>query len=317
MMSCSSTLRCLLVVTTLLSYSVSFTTAQDDFIYCGDENCYEILEVDPKAEPKAIKKAYRKLALKHHPDRGGETAVFQSIANAYEVLSDAGSRRDYDYVLKHPEEFYANRMRYYRHRATPKVSVAPIIIITLTLISVGQWFFWNNRHIEAIDGVLREPKLRNQAKAKADAQGLFFKGMKKDQLEEVLRGVVAESIVQTGTYGKANVWDLAWVKVLLIPYTVAMYLKWKGSWYYRITVSGQEYTEEDRMYLLCYNMGFSSARWDAFTDEEKEVYIEEELWDAETCVEYQHQQDLDAHEKIKNSSRYKMYKRWRKSEGRN
>ena len=41
---------------------------------------YDVLGVSPADEAKGIKKAYRKLALKHHPDRGGDAAVFQACA---------------------------------------------------------------------------------------------------------------------------------------------------------------------------------------------------------------------------------------------
>jgi curved DNA-binding protein len=57
---------------------------------------YSILGVDRNASPEQIKQAYRKLASKHHPDRGGDTRSFQEIQKAYEVLSNAGSRSQYD-----------------------------------------------------------------------------------------------------------------------------------------------------------------------------------------------------------------------------
>ena len=43
-----------------------------------------------------IKKAYHKLALKHHPDKGGNAEKFRKIQMAYEVLSDEDKRRKYD-----------------------------------------------------------------------------------------------------------------------------------------------------------------------------------------------------------------------------
>jgi curved DNA-binding protein len=57
---------------------------------------YGILGV-PKTAPEAeIKRAYRRLASQHHPDKGGDTARFQEIEEAYRVLSDPGSRQEYD-----------------------------------------------------------------------------------------------------------------------------------------------------------------------------------------------------------------------------
>ncbi|MCH2663976.1 DnaJ domain-containing protein, partial [bacterium] len=61
---------------------------------------YEVLGLERGASEDDIKKSYRKLALKYHPDRnpGDEQAEasFKEAAEAYEVLSDAQKRRTYD-----------------------------------------------------------------------------------------------------------------------------------------------------------------------------------------------------------------------------
>jgi molecular chaperone DnaJ len=60
---------------------------------------YEVLGVARNAEPKAIKDAFRRLALKYHPDRNKEPGAeerFKEIAEAYAVLSDPKKRADYD-----------------------------------------------------------------------------------------------------------------------------------------------------------------------------------------------------------------------------
>lgn len=57
---------------------------------------YEILGISKDASTAEIKKAYMKLARKHHPDKGGDKEMFQKVSKAYEVLSDETKRSRYD-----------------------------------------------------------------------------------------------------------------------------------------------------------------------------------------------------------------------------
>ncbi len=57
---------------------------------------YQVLGVDKKATQDDIKKAFRKLAHKHHPDKGGDDATFKEVTEAYAVLGDEKKRREYD-----------------------------------------------------------------------------------------------------------------------------------------------------------------------------------------------------------------------------
>lgn len=61
---------------------------------------YEVLGVDRSASDDVIKKAYRKVAMKYHPDRNpGDQAAeekFKEASEAYEVLSDGSKKARYD-----------------------------------------------------------------------------------------------------------------------------------------------------------------------------------------------------------------------------
>lgn len=61
---------------------------------------YKTLGIAEDASDDDIKKAFRKLAVQHHPDKGGDKAKFQEANEAHQVLSDAKKRQQYDAYRK-------------------------------------------------------------------------------------------------------------------------------------------------------------------------------------------------------------------------
>lgn len=57
---------------------------------------YDVLGLDKGASDADIKKAYRKLAMKHHPDKGGDPEQFKKIQGAYDILSDPQKKENFD-----------------------------------------------------------------------------------------------------------------------------------------------------------------------------------------------------------------------------
>lgn len=70
------------------------------FDFDPKKDYYKILEVEENATENDIKKAFRKLAMKHHPDKWGDAEKFKEINEANQVLSDKNKRAQYDNVRK-------------------------------------------------------------------------------------------------------------------------------------------------------------------------------------------------------------------------
>lgn len=70
------------------------------------KNHYEILEIPNLSSFQEIRKAYRRLALQHHPDRGGNCQKMKIINESYEFLLK--NKKDYDELLNPPKRnFYS------------------------------------------------------------------------------------------------------------------------------------------------------------------------------------------------------------------
>ena len=91
------------------------------------ENYYDILGVGENATSDEIKKSYRKLAMEHHPDKGGSEEQFKRISEAYEILGDDTKRIQYDNQRKNPfgggssifEEFFNSFNNRQRQQVVP------------------------------------------------------------------------------------------------------------------------------------------------------------------------------------------------------
>ena len=85
-----------------------------------DKDLYRTLGLEKSATAAEIKRAYRKLAQVHHPDKVSASRkdinaeIFRDIAQAYEVLNNAGSRAEYDELMQQKE--YINDEKIRRHR---------------------------------------------------------------------------------------------------------------------------------------------------------------------------------------------------------
>lgn len=120
-------------------------------------NPYSVLGVQENATPDEIKNAYRKLASKHHPDRGGDTKKFQEIQQAYDILTDDNKRNEY-YRSQQFGNFHASGRNPFEDlinqftRATQRHIYTVTVFVTLEQVANGSV---ENVHINTNNG----PKL--------------------------------------------------------------------------------------------------------------------------------------------------------------
>lgn len=96
---------------------------------------YKILEISPTATSDEIKKAYRRLALKYHPDKNlGDKfaeANFIEIANAYETLSDTEERKKYDDYRERQSKTTDNSQQRSQTKQKAEEPVSPLIFLSI------------------------------------------------------------------------------------------------------------------------------------------------------------------------------------------
>ncbi|XP_068190815.1 dnaJ homolog subfamily C member 25 [Antennarius striatus] len=308
-------------------------------LYCGTEVCYDVLGVTREATKAEIARAYRQLARRYHPDRfrpgepglEGETqesaqGKFLLVATAYETLKDEDTRRDYDYMLDHPEEYYQHYYTYYRRRLTPKVDVRIVILVTICAISIFQYYSWHSSYNETISYLMTRPKYRIQAMEIAKQQGLL-KGSKekgknrrskeevREQEEEVIRDIIKNKIDIKGGCQKPSLSDILLCQIVLFPYYLTIYVSWYVSWVYRFTICREEYGDEEKLYIIRRYMKMSQSQFDSLDESIKQSFLEKQLWIKENYKVFRKEQEEELKIKMATNWRMKRYRRWMKNEG--
>ena len=112
------------------------------FVWKSKMDHYKTLGVDRSASPEQIKQAYRKLAMQHHPDRNGDENQFKKINEAYDVLSNAERKQEYDNKLDAASHspfgsMFDDPFEFFKSKTTrTRQNLTAVVEIELTLLDV-------------------------------------------------------------------------------------------------------------------------------------------------------------------------------------
>ncbi|KAL0830334.1 hypothetical protein ABMA28_002527 [Loxostege sticticalis] len=323
--------KCFIFITAI--WQVSVVSSHEyllEGIYCGKANCYDVLGVTREATKSEIGKSYRQLAKKYHPDlhRDPEDKKvaeekFKEIATAYEILRDDEERTDYDYMLDNPQEYYAHYYRYYRRRMAPKVDVRIVISVTITIISVIQYYSAWSKYDTAIKYFMTVPKYRNKALEIAKAEisenqsrkNKKSKAQQKEDQDRIIRRVIEENMDIKGAYAKPEIVDILWVQILILPYTISYYIYWYLRWLWKFSIMKQPYGEEEKLYLIRKYMKLGQHQFNAIDEKERQEFLDEELWIKDNFVVWKQIKDEEAKKALAENNKYKQYRRYIKNHG--
>lgn len=319
----------------ILSVTIFFSLLHGNYahllegLYCGKQNCYDILSVTRESTKNEIARNYRQLAKKYHPDlhKGSEAKrkaeeQFKIIATAYETLKDDETRNDYDYLLDHPEEYYAHYYRYYRRKA-PKVDVRIVLFVTISLISIIQYYSAWQRYETAIKYFVTIPKYRNHAIDKAKENGMLDKKAnkgrskteQKEQLEVIIRKVIEENMDIKGAYAKPSIFDILWVQIIIFPYTSVRYTIWYVKWLWNYNILKKPYGQQEKLYIIRKWLKMGQYQFDALEQDKKEEYLSLELWKKDNFEAWKSDEEESLKKSLAENPRYKQYRRYIKQHG--
>ncbi|XP_037527530.1 dnaJ homolog subfamily C member 25 homolog [Rhipicephalus sanguineus] len=323
--------RRVLQLSLLTVFCVTASHAFIDGLYCGRENCYDVLGITRDTSKAEMARTYRQLARKYHPDmhktqeaKAKAAERFTLIATAYEILKDDESRKDYDDMLDNPEAIYRHYYRYYRTRMAPKVDIRIVLAVTITVISAVQYYGAWHRYHAAIDHLITVPKYRLRAMEIAKKEGLFNPNKKKDRRrkeeikeeeENTLKRILEEQVDIRGGYSKPTVRHVLWVQLVLLPYTIGSYLWWQARWFIKFNLRGEELGMPEKEYLIRRQMALSQSQWDALEERDRQGFFRDELWIAENFKVWKQKQEDEMKAKLAESARYKSYRRYMKNHG--
>lgn len=138
--------------------------------------------------------------------------------------------------------------------------------------------------------------------------------MKREE-EQVLRKIIEEMVDVKGAYQKPTYYDVLWVQLFMLPYTIYMFVKFYVRWFFRFTMMKEEYGQEEKAYLTRKNLKMSQGQWAQLDEAERADFMAMQLWKKEKAEKYLQDEEEAKKAKLAESSAQKRYRRLMKKGG--
>lgn len=264
-----------IITTLIIAASFNFVSA----LFCGDDNCFELLGVKRDATKSEIRRAYRRLSQEKHPDKrpGDEKALeeFRKIGAAYEALTDDAKRAKYEDFLDNPTKYWQYLMENTKDNYAPRSNVYLVLTGIIGVVTLIHWLNMNHTYKSTL------LRLKESQDFKREVSRLV-KSKQASSKEE------AEAMINLDVVGleEPNWRNLIIFKILALPPQLVKSLLWNIKWVFNYKIRKQDYTEEDKLYLIKKNLKIPSDEWSTVPEKEKDLYMKEELWDKTKCEEF-------------------------------
>ncbi|CAM9499535.1 unnamed protein product [Discosporangium mesarthrocarpum] len=275
-------------------------------VFCGDDECYELLGLKRGAEKSEIRKAYRLLSLENHPDKNSMPEAqerFTKVAKAYRVFMDEELSKKYDFFLDHPDAYWLEYGHHWVLKYAAETDVRAVLLGLLVLISIlmpGIQYTKYNSAVKYLTiaaqknlgpksgGSATTMQLRRDAEALlAERKGATGKGkggnvkvkQSRKEKEAELAAVIEELVLKVEIKGgcRKPTWEDQPVVILAkSPVTLAMLL-WHYAKLVKAQVSKGEITIPEKEYWVQRKLGADT--WESLGEAaSREAVLEGDVW---------------------------------------
>lgn len=163
------------------------------------------------------------------------------------------------------------------------------------------------QEIAKAEGLLQSsnPALKRKNRAKSKEQ------IKREE-ELILRKIIEERMNIMGSCSKPTIYDILWVQLFFLPYTLYKWLAFYLTWYYKFSICKLEYGDEEKLYIIRKNLKLSEGEFNQLEEEDKEYYLSLQLWKKDKYEQWKREEDERNKAKLAESSQHKRYRRWMK-----